>query len=168
MHCVHQCLQPVLDHAYSHHIPRLMVLANLALIAGVHPRAIGDWFYGMYVDAVDWVTTPNTIGMGMHADHAVVGTKPYCGSGKYVQRMSDYCKSCRYDVRKRTGDDACPFNVFYWDFLQRNEERFADNHRMAMILKNLARMSDDEKRQITTDAKRLRDELGVSRDPELR
>jgi len=161
MNCLRECLQPVLEHGYSHHIPRLMVLANFALIAGVLPRALGDWFFGMYVDAVDWVTTPNTIGMAMHADGAVVGTKPYAASGKYIQRMSNYCSGCRFDVKLRSGADACPFNVFYWDFLQRNAERFAGNNRMTMVLKNLQRLSRDEQRAVTADARRLRRQLGI-------
>ena len=161
MCCVRECVDPVLEYGYSHHIPRLMVLANFALIAGVRPRAIGDWFYGMYVDAVDWATTPNTIGMGMHADHAVVGTKPYAASGKYIKRMSNYCTSCRFDVNARAGENACPFNVFYWDFLRRNEARFSGNNRMAMVLKNLTRIDEDEQRAIAADASRLRREFGI-------
>ncbi len=161
MACLADCLRPVVDSAYSHHIPRLMVIGNFAMTAGIQPRAIGDWFYGMYTDAVDWVTTPNTIGMAMHADHAVVGTKPYAASGKYVKRMGNYCSSCRYDVNERSGPDACPFNVFYWDFLRRNRDRFEDNNRMAMMLKNLDRMADDEAEAITRDARRLRREFGI-------
>ena len=115
----------------------------------------------MYVDAVNWVTTPNTIGMAMHADHAVVGTKPYGASGMYIQRMSTHCKSCRYDVRSRTGEDACPFNTFYWDFLLRTQRRFAKNNRMTMMLKNLERMSGEEKKRIANRAERLREELGI-------
>lgn len=161
MHCMRDALQAVLEYGYSHHIPRLMVLSNFALIAGVLPRAIGDWFSGMYVDAVDWVTTPNTIGMGMHADGAVVGTKPYAASGRYIQRMGNFCASCRFDVNARTGEDACPFNVFYWDFLQRNRSRLSSNTRMAMMLKNLNRIETQEQRAITADARLLRQAFGI-------
>jgi len=170
MNCMRECLRPVLDFAYSHHIPRLMVLSNFALISGIHPRAIGDWFFEMYADAVDWVTTPNTIGMGMHADHAVVGTKPYAGSGKYIDRMSNFCKGCRYDKNKRVpdgkgpsgnGKDPCPFNTFYWDFLIRNHDRFKGNNRMAMILKNVERMNKDQRAEITLHGRTLRKQFGI-------
>lgn len=173
MRCLRECLRPVIDHAYSHHIPRLMVLANFAMIAGVRARAIGDWFYEMYADAVDWVTTPNTIGMGVHADGGVVGTKPYAASGKYISGMSNYCKNCRYDVNKRVGDgevgldgetrgEACPFNTFYWDFLIRHRERFRKNQRMAMILKNVDRMKEDERVAITVRGRALRQRFGIA------
>ncbi|XOV74740.1 MAG: cryptochrome/photolyase family protein [Phycisphaerales bacterium] len=165
MRCMSECLKPVIDHAWSHHIPRLMVLSNFALISGVQPRAIGDWFFEMYADAVDWVTTPNTIGMGMHADHAVVGTKPYSGSGKYIDRMSNFCKDCAYDKNKRVPDDKgkppCPFNTFYWDFLIRNRDRFRGNNRMAMILKNVDRMSDNDRTEITVHGRKLRKQFGI-------
>jgi deoxyribodipyrimidine photolyase-related protein len=165
MGCMRECLSQVLTHAWSHHIPRLMILSNFALISGVQPRAIGNWFFEMYADAVDWVTTPNTIGMGMHADHAVVGTKPYAGSGKYIDRMSNYCKSCSYDKNKRVpdgkGKDPCPFNTFYWDFPIRNQDRFKSNNRMAMILKNVERMSSEQKTEITLHGRKLRDRFGI-------
>lgn len=161
MACVRESLRPVVEHGYSHHIARLMVLANFTLIAGVLPRAVGDWFYGMYVDSVDWATTPNTIGMAMHADHSVVGTKPYAASGKYIQRMSNYCSTCQYDVLARTGPKACPFNVLYWDFLSRNQQSFVSNPRMAMILKHLDRMDEHEQLAIANDADLLRRKFGV-------
>lgn len=161
MHCVRDCVGAVLDEAWGHHIPRLMVLGNFALIAGVHPSAINDWFLGMYVDAVDWVTAPNVIGMSQHADHGVIGTKPYAGSAAYINRMSNYCKDCRFDPRQRTGGDACPFNTFYWDFLIRHRDRFADNRRMGLALRNVDRLDDDEQTEIRTQARRLRSDLGI-------
>lgn len=161
MTCMRHALRSVIDLAYGHHIARLMVTGNFALIAGVHPRAIGDWYLAMYADAVDWVSAPNTIGMAMHADNAVVGTKPYAASGKYIQRMSNYCKHCRYSIKARSGDNACPFNVFYWDFLHRNRDRFKTNTRMALIFKSLERVSDDELVQITSSAAAYRDSFGV-------
>ncbi len=161
MACLSHCVGEVLDNAWGHHIPRLMVIGNFALIAGVDPRAVHEWFLGMYVDAVEWVTAPNVVGMSQHADGGIVGTKPYAGSGKYVSRMSNYCSDCRYDVTKRTGEDACPFNVFYWDFLARHRRRFEKNHRMKMVLKNLDRFGDDRLAEIRRDAERLRDEIGV-------
>ncbi|TVQ32892.1 MAG: cryptochrome/photolyase family protein [Phycisphaeraceae bacterium] len=161
MNCMRDCIGSVLQHGYGHHIQRLMVTGNFALIAGVHPRAVSDWYLGMYVDAVDWVTLPNTLGMAMHADGAVVGTKPYASGGRYIDRMSNYCAGCRYDPTRRDGDAACPFTVFYWDFLIRNRTRFAKNTRMSMILKNVDRMSETEQRALRDKARSLRIEFGV-------
>jgi len=161
MACMRNALASVLQLAYGHHIARLMITGNFALIAGVAPGQVNDWYLGMYADAVEWVTTPNTVGMALHADGGVVGTKPYAASGKYVQRMSNYCKGCRYDVKARSGEDACPFNVFYWDFLIRHADRFAENRRMGMVLKNLERIDKDERVDITVSAKRYRERFGI-------
>lgn len=172
MNCMRECLSPVINDGYSHHIPRLMVLGNFALLAGVHPHAITDWFLAMYVDAVDWVTTPNTLGMSQHADgvrakngkvtrEPVVGTKPYASSARYINSMSNFCEHCKYDKGKRTGENACPFNTLYWDFLIRHEDRFARNNRMAMIMKNVERMKPQEKAEITREGKSIKRRFGV-------
>lgn len=161
MNCVRHCVDEVLTHAWGHHIPRLMVLGNFALIAGVRPQAVQDWFLAMYVDAVDWVTAPNVLGMSQHADHGVVGTKPYAGGGNYIRRMSNYCDGCRYDPKRRTGDDACPFTTLYWDFLIRHDDRFRKNRRMAIALRNVDRMDDDERDAIRARARSLRTEFGI-------
>ncbi|UCF69637.1 MAG: cryptochrome/photolyase family protein [Acidobacteriota bacterium] len=161
MNCMRHCLGEVLDNAWGHHIPRLMVVGNFALTAGVHPSAIKDWFLAMYVDAVDWVTAPNVIGMSQHADHGVVGTKPYAGSANYIDRMSNYCQDCRYNPKQRLGDDACPFNTFYWDFMIRHRERFAKNRRMGLALKNVDRLDGAERDALRSRANKLRTELGV-------
>jgi deoxyribodipyrimidine photolyase-related protein len=170
MRCLSECIRPVLDHAWMHHIPRLMVTGNFALIAGVHPRQIGDWYFGMYADSVDWVTTPNTIGMAMYADGTdqagpVVATKPYAASANYIGKMSNFCKHCPYDAKARTGETgkgpACPFNTFYWDFLIRNESRFERNHRMSLIMKNVSNMPKEEKISIRISATALRKKLGI-------
>lgn len=161
MNCMAHALRSVLDFAYGHHIARLMVTGNFALIAGLDPQAVDAWYRGMYADAVDWVTTPNTIGMAMHADGGVVGTKPYAASGKYIQRMGNYCRDCRYNVKERSGEDACPFNTFYWDFLLRNEDRFRMNTRMALILKHLEKMTPGERVEITVHAESLRSQFGI-------
>jgi len=161
MNCLKHCIGEVLDNGWGHHIPRLMVLGNFALTAGVHPAAINDWFLAMYVDAVDWVTAPNVIGMSQHADHGVVGTKPYAGSANYINKMSNYCEDCRYDPKQRTGADACPFNTFYWDFMIRHRERFADNRRMGLALKNVDRLDEAERKAIRSGARKLRAEFGV-------
>jgi deoxyribodipyrimidine photolyase-related protein len=161
MNCMRDCLSQVRDHAFAHHIPRLMVMGNFAMLAGVHARAVADWYLAMFVDAVDWASNPNTIGMSQHADHGVVGTKPYAASGKYISRMSNYCKGCRYDPRERTGEAACPFNTLYWDFMLRHADRFRSNRRMAMMVKNAERIARDERVELTMRASELRDGWGV-------
>ncbi|MGD8374941.1 MAG: cryptochrome/photolyase family protein [Acidobacteriota bacterium] len=161
MRCLRHCVGEVLERGYGHHIPRLMVIGNFALIAGVDPGQVHRWFLSMYVDAVEWATAPNVIGMSQHADGGIVGTKPYAGSGKYIRRMSNYCDKCPYDPDRRTGEGACPFNTFYWEFLLRHEKRFAGNNRMALSLRNLARLSRGERREIRQDADRLRREHGI-------
>jgi deoxyribodipyrimidine photolyase-related protein len=161
MRCMKESLRSVLDRAYGHHIARLMITGNFALIAGIDPRAVSDWYLGMYADAVDWVTLPNTLGMALHADGGIVGTKPYAASGNYVQRMSNYCKGCVYDVKQRTGDDACPFNTFYWDFLLRHRQRFSKNRRMSMILKHLDNLSPQQITEIQVSARSKREKFGI-------
>lgn len=170
MNCLRQSLGQVLDHSFGHHIQRLMVTGNFALISGVHPKAISDWYLGMYADGVDWVTLPNTLGMVMHADGrpdasrgttGVVGTKPYAASGRYIQRMSNYCRGCRYDPGVKEGPRACPFTVFYWDFLIRNRERLSGNQRMAVVLRNVDRMEEGERGAVQVRAKALRGALGI-------
>jgi len=162
MACMRDCVGSVVDHAYAHHIPRLMVMGNLALLSGVHAREVADWYLAMFVDAVDWASNPNTIGMSQHADHGVVGTKPYAASGKYISRMSNYCKGCRYDPRERTGETACPFNTLYWDFMLRHADRFRGNRRMGMMIRNAERIKKDERVELTTRATELRESWGVS------
>ncbi|MBX3367401.1 MAG: cryptochrome/photolyase family protein [Phycisphaeraceae bacterium] len=166
MACLSHCITQVLNHGFGHHIQRLMVTGNFALLAGVHPKAVSDWYLGMYVDAIDWVTLPNTLGMSQHADGTpdeppVVGTKPYISSGQYIARMSNYCTTCRYDPAKRTGDNACPFTVLYWDFLDRHRERLATNRRMTMMLKNLDRISTNERAELRISASRIKRRYGV-------
>jgi deoxyribodipyrimidine photolyase-related protein len=161
MNCMRQCIGQVLDHGYGHHIQRLMVTGNFALIAGVHPRKVSDWYLGMYVDAVDWVTLPNTLGMSQHADGGIVGTKPYAASANYIGKMSNYCKACRFDPKQRTGETACPFNTLYWDFMIRHRDRFSKNQRMSMMMKNVDRISKPEITQITKDGKRLKHKFGI-------
>ncbi len=170
MACMKACVGEVLKTGYGHHIQRLMVTGNFALISGVHPRAVSDWYLGMFVDGIDWVTLPNALGMVMHADRrpnaakgvsGLVGTKPYAASGKYIQRMSNYCSGCRYDPAERSGEKACPVTVFYWDFLIRTRKQLAGNQRMAMIYKNVDRMTPAAITQITIDAALLRKKIGV-------
>ena len=173
MVCMKTCVGQVLETGFGHHIQRLMVTGNFALISGVHPRAVSDWYLGMFVDGVDWVTLPNALGMVMHADRrqgapkgvtGLVGTKPYAASGKYIQRMSNYCATCRYDPAERSGPAACPITVFYWDFLIRTRQTLAPNQRMAMVLKNVDRLTPDARTQIASRADQLRRTLGIARD----
>ncbi len=152
MACVASVVAHIHDHAYAHHIERLMVLGNLALTAGVDPQAMTEWMWGSFIDGAEWVMVPNVIGMALHADAGLMATKPYASGGAYINRMSDHCRGCRYNPKKRTGEDACPFTTLYWDFLARNEEAFASNHRMGRQLAGMRRLSDlDAVRAHATD-----------------
>jgi deoxyribodipyrimidine photolyase-related protein len=159
--CAEQALDQVLEHGYGHHIQRLMVTGNLALVAGVDPSEISDWYLGMYVDALDWVTLPNTLGMVMYADGGVVGSKPYAASGRYIDRMSDYCGDCRFDPSVRTGERACPVTTFYWDFLDRNRDLLQEVPRMSFSMRNLERLSRAELEGIRSQAMSLRRRWGM-------
>ena len=132
MSCVGAALDATFELGWAHHIQRLMILGNFALLAGCDPQAMTDWFWEMYVDGYDWVMVPNVIGMTLYADGGILGTKPYAASANYINRMSDYCKGCAYDPKQTFGERACPFNALYWDFIDRNQSRFAGNVRMAL------------------------------------
>lgn len=142
MACVRDIVSATRERAWVHHIPRLMVLSNLALITGVQPEEFLDWMSEVFIDAYDWVMVPNVIGMGVHADGGAMMTKPYAAGGAYISRMSNYCKGCKFDPKLRTGESACPFTTLYWDFLDRNREVFAKNHRMAQQVRGIDRLSD--------------------------
>jgi deoxyribodipyrimidine photolyase-related protein len=151
----------VRQHAYAHHIQRLMVTGNLAMLLGVAPAEINDWYMVVFADAFEWVELPNTHGMATFADGGIVGSKPYAASGAYIHRMSNYCAGCRYDVKGRLADDACPFNALYWDFLDRNEKRLAGSGRLMMPYKNLSRMDPAERQRIGAKADSLRQAMGA-------
>ena len=159
MACVRDVVDVTRDHAYAHHIQRLMITGNLAMLLGVHPDQINDWYMVVHADAFEWVELPNTHGMATFADGGAMGSKPYAAAGAYINRMSNYCKNCRYDVKDRLGADACPFNALYWAFLIRNKRRLSGNIRMAMPYRNLAAMPADEHRQILQKAEAIRDEF---------
>ena len=161
MACVRDAVRSVERYAYAHHIQRLMVTGQLAMLLGIAPAEINDWYMVVFADAYDWVELPNTHGMATFADGGIVGSKPYAASGAYINRMSNYCGSCRYDVKKRIGDDACPFNALYWDFLIAQEKRLGGNARMAMPYRNLARMSATDRKAITVQAAKWREEFGA-------
>lgn len=142
MNCVREVVSGVEQRAWVHHIPRLMVLSNLALVTGVNPREFLDWMREQFIDASDWVMVPNIIGMATHADGGELMTKPYASGGAYLSRMTQFCKGCAYDPKLRVGERACPYTTLYWDFLDRHRERFAGNHRMFQQINGLNRLSD--------------------------
>ena len=142
MNCVKSIVGDIKDRAWVHHIPRLMVLSNLALITGSNPQEFLDWMRENFIDASEWVMVPNVIGMGLHADGGAMMTKPYAAGGAYISRMSTYCKGCAYNPKLRVGETACPFTTLYWDFLDRHREDFAKNHRMSQQLFGINRLSD--------------------------
>jgi deoxyribodipyrimidine photolyase-related protein len=142
MRCVETAVKGVHERAWVHHIQRLMVLGNLALLAGVDPGAMVEWMWRSFIDGAEWVMVPNGRGMSLYADGGRMATKPYASGGAYINRMSDSCKGCAFNPKVRTGDDACPFTTLYWDFLARHRTRFAGNHRMAQAVRGLDRLSD--------------------------
>jgi deoxyribodipyrimidine photolyase-related protein len=145
MTCIKDSMHHLLNHGYTHHIQRLMVLGNLAQLIGVHPYKFHEWHMAMYLDAIDWVSLPNTLGMSQYGDGGIVGTKPYCSTGNYISKMSNFCKNCPYDFKKRHGKNACPFTTLYWDFLDRNQDLLQYNNRLSFAYKNLERIQDDPK-----------------------
>jgi deoxyribodipyrimidine photolyase-related protein len=159
MLCLQQAVTSTRDEAYAHHIQRLMVLGNFAMLTGVDPRAISDWFLVVYADAYEWVEMPNVIAMSQFADGGRLGSKPYAAGGAYINRMSDYCRRCRYDVKQKVGPDACPFNALYWDFLARHDSRLRANHRLAPVYRNWDRMSDAQRQANRASARAFLDTL---------
>lgn len=146
----------LLQNAYTHHIQRLMVLGLWCLLLGVRPTAMHHWHMEMYADAYDWVSLPNVLGMSQYADGGLMASKPYCASGAYINRMSNYCRNCRFDPRQSLGDDACPITTLYWDFLQRNKVRLASNRRMGFQFKNLDRKDGNELQGVRRRAEKIR------------
>ena len=142
MACMASALRQSLAHAYAHHIQRLMVIGNFALLAGLDPTELHRWYLGIYIDAFEWVEAPNTLGMSQWADGGLLATKPYVSSAAYIHRMGDHCKSCRYDPKARTTDNACPFNALYWDFFDRHRSHFQTNPRLGVVYHQLKRMPE--------------------------
>lgn len=155
MNCLKQCVKETKENAYAHHIQRLMVLGNFALIAGLSPDEVNEWFLIVYADAYEWVELPNVTGMILFADGGALGSKPYASSGAYINKMSNYCDGCKYKVTKKNGPEACPFNYLYWDFLIRNEDKLKNNHRMRMMFSTLNRMEEEKIQAIKEDSKRF-------------
>ena len=156
MNCLSDTLQQTLDLGYAHHIQRLMVTGLFSLLLGIDPREVHKWYLAVYVDAVEWVELPNTLGMSQYADGGSMASKPYIASGKYIDRMSNYCKGCRYTPSESLGPRACPFTTLYWDFLIRHEVRLAGNPRMGMQVRNLGRLGPDRRKDIQIQADRFR------------
>ncbi len=143
MNCLHNAITQSLDNAYAHHIQRLMITGNFALLTQIHPDEVDAWYLGIYIDAIEWVEMPNTRGMSQYADGGIVATKPYISSGSYINKMSNYCKSCKYNVNEKTGEKACPFNSLYWNFLNEKRKHFKNNQRMSMMMNLLEKIKPD-------------------------
>ena len=159
MRCLSHAVTQSLEEAHAHHIQRLMVIGNFALLAGLDPGEVHRWYLGVYIDAFEWVEAPNTVGMSQFADGGLLATKPYVSSAAYIDRMSDYCKGCHYDKKARTGERACPFNALYWDFYQRNARTLANNPRIGMAYRQLEKMDPQAIAEFQDRAMWLRDNL---------
>jgi deoxyribodipyrimidine photolyase-related protein len=152
MNCLRETITQTLRHGYAHHIQRLMVTGNFALLAGIAPRAVHEWYLAVYVDAVEWAELPNTAGMALYANGGRFTSKPYIASGAYIQRMSNYCSGCRYDPKIKTGPRACPYTTLYWNFLDRHEPAFSRNPRTALMARNITRLTTAERGAIRAAA----------------
>ncbi|QWC56043.1 cryptochrome/photolyase family protein [Erythrobacter sp. 3-20A1M] len=159
MRCMADCVRSTRDNAHAHHIQRLMVLGNFALLAGVDPREVQDWYLVVYADAYEWVELPNVAAMILYADGGKLASKPYAASGNYINKMSDYCRKCTYSVSKKTGEGACPFNALYWHFMDRHRERLKNNHRVARVYQNWDRMKEERQREYLKSAEAFLDTL---------
>ena len=155
MSCVREAVDHTRVHAYSHHIQRLMITGNFALLAGILPQEVCEWYLLVYADAFDWVELPNTAGMALFADGGLMGSKPYAASGKYINRMSNYCGGCRYDPDDMMGEKACPFNALYWDFLDRNTSRLKGNQRLTYMYSALDKMTEEKRSGIKAKAQEI-------------
>jgi deoxyribodipyrimidine photolyase-related protein len=155
MACMRHAIQQSLEHAYAHHIQRLMVTGNFALLAGIHPDEVDRWYLGVYIDAVEWVELPNARGMSQYADGGLMASKPYVSSGQYIKRMGDYCGTCRYNPQLSTEANACPFNSLYWHFHERHQSLLRPNVRLAMVYRNWERMSPVKREALLHKAESL-------------
>ena len=153
MNCLKEVVAMTQRHAYSHHIQRLMVTGNFALLTGILPKAVTDWYLAVYIDAFEWVELPNTLGMSLFADGGVVASKPYAASARYIDKMSDFCKKCHFKSKETVGDRACPFNSFYWNFIHQHIDKLKSNPRMAYVYATWARFSEEKKQAILQQAR---------------
>ena len=161
MTCMADAVGQTKTEAYAHHIQRLMVTGNFALLAGINPAEVHEWYLSVYIDAFEWVEAPNTVGMSQFADGGVIASKPYVSSGNYISKMSDYCDGCAYDVKTKQGDGACPFNLLYWAFLDRHRDRFGENHRMGTIYATWDRMEEEKRETILSEAAAFLDRMSA-------
>jgi deoxyribodipyrimidine photolyase-related protein len=159
MACMNESVRSVWDTGYTHHIQRLMVLSNFALLAGVQPQQLNEWFLCAYIDAYDWVVTPNVIGMGSYGDGGIVGTKPYAAGANYLHKMGAYCETCAFDPKVRTGPDACPFNALYWDFIARHAGLLGRNPRTSMPVNALRKMNPADVSALREQTRRFLESL---------
>jgi len=157
--CLREALGQTLEHGYAHHIQRLMVTGLFALLWGARPREVHEWYLSVYVDAIEWVELPNTLGMSQYADGGLLASKPYAATGKYLARMSNHCASCRYRPAQAHGPQACPFTTLYWDFLRRHREQFLRHPRLGLQVRNLDRLPATERQAISERAEELRRQL---------
>lgn len=153
MHCIQQSVDSTRKYAYAHHIQRLMVTGNFAMLAGISPSQICDWYLAVYIDAYEWVELPNTLGMATFSDGGIVGSKPYAASGKYINRMSNYCSSCKHNPKNTLEDDSCPFNYLYWNFLIQNSNSLSSNPRMKLVYNTLGKFDDAFKEKVKLKSK---------------
>ena len=153
LNCAKSVIESTRKYAYSHHIQRLMITGNIALLMGVKPIEVHEWYLGVYDDAYEWVELPNTFGMALYADGGFLSTKPYIASGNYINKMSNFCKGCRYNVKLKVGEDACPFNYLYWNFLHENKDKLSSNRRLFMPYRNLSKKTEEELSKIQSSAK---------------
>jgi deoxyribodipyrimidine photolyase-related protein len=161
MNCMKQSIQQSLQYSYAHHIQRLMVTGNFALLAGVDPNDVDEWYLGIYIDAIQWVELPNTRGMSQWADGGLVATKPYVSSANYIDKMSDYCSSCYYSKKEKVGEKACPFNSLYWNFIDQHIEKWEKNHRMGMMVANWKKQDPEQKVKILERAQYVLDNINT-------
>ena len=159
MNCLKHAISQSLEHAYAHHIQRLMVTGNFALLAGIHPDEVDNWYLGIYIDAFEWVEITNTRGMSQFADGGIVGSKPYVSSAAYINKMSDYCGNCHYSYDKKVGEKSCPFNSLYWNFFDQHAEKLRSNPRLGMMLNVWNKMSNDDQTAILSQASSYLDQI---------
>ena len=152
MNCMRQCIKETQQNAYAHHIQRLMVIGNFSLLTELSPEEVQAWYLLVYADAYEWVELPNVAGMILYSDGGNLASKPYVASGSYINKMSNYCKNCGYQVSKKTGPKACPFNYLYWHFIDKHKEKLSNNHRMTMIYKTYGRMKEENIETMKQDA----------------
>lgn len=161
LECLKQAIGQTLEHGYAHHIQRLMVTGLYTLLLGVDPKQVHEWYLAVYVDAVEWVELPNTLGMSQYADGGLMASKPYVATGSYINKMSNYCKSCPKNPKEKTGENACPFTTLYWDYLLRHQEELGKNNRMSLQLRNLNRLSSEDRSSIIAAANQVRKKPAV-------